>query len=423
MKQVMLHTPEGVRDIYNGECAQKFALQEKLHGTLAGYGYRDIETPTFEYFDVFGNEVGTISARELYKFFDREGNTLVLRPDITPSVARSAAKYFMEETQPIRLCYMGNTFINHSSYQGRLRETTQMGAELIGDASVDADAELIAMAVECLQNAGLKDFQVSVGQIDFFKSLLEEAGIDEETEEELRELISNKNHFGIEELIGGCGISPDIRDVLLRLPELFGSAEILDTAMGLTENAGAKKAVERLKSLHQVLECYGVSQYVSFDLGMLNKYHYYTGVIFRAYTYGTGDAVLKGGRYDRLLAHFGKDAPSIGFAIVIDQLQMALARQKIGIPIPNSLTLLLYPQQLRTQAISLARGLRAAGTKVELSAMREGISRDEYFAYAKRSQAGGVLYLESEDEVTMKAVSDGEERAVKLSALMGGSQL
>ena len=147
MKQ-LLHTPEGVRDIYNLECAKKLAVQEKLHHVLHLYGYQDIQTPTFEFFDVFRKEIGTISSRELYKFFDREGNTLVLRPDITPSIARASATLFSDEPLPIRLCYIENTFINQSSYRGKLKESTQLGAELIGDASVEADAEMLALVIE-----------------------------------------------------------------------------------------------------------------------------------------------------------------------------------------------------------------------------------------------------------------------------------
>ena len=127
MTDQMLHTPDGVRDIYNGECKQKLLLQERLHDVLRQYGYRDIQTPTFEFFNIFGKEIGTTPSKDLYKFFDREGNTLVLRPDITPSIARCAAMYFGEEKMPIRLCYMGNTFLNNSSYQGRLKESTRDG--------------------------------------------------------------------------------------------------------------------------------------------------------------------------------------------------------------------------------------------------------------------------------------------------------
>ena len=155
--QRIFHTPEGVRDIYNGECSQKHHLQTEIRKVFDSYGYEEIETPSFEYFEVFSREVGTIPSKDLYKFFDREGNTLVLRPDAT---------YFNPEQEVVTLSYTGNTFINNSSYQGRLKETTQMGVERIGDDSAEADAELLAMTVECLLKSGLKEFQVSVGQVD-----------------------------------------------------------------------------------------------------------------------------------------------------------------------------------------------------------------------------------------------------------------
>ena len=144
------HTPEGVRDIYNIECGKKLSLESRLHKVLQMYGYHDIQTPTFEFFEVFRKEIGTIPSKELYKFFDKEGNTLVLRPDITPSIARAAATLFPDNDMPIRLCYTGNTFVNYpQSYQGRLRENTQMGAELIGVESIEADAEMLALVVDC----------------------------------------------------------------------------------------------------------------------------------------------------------------------------------------------------------------------------------------------------------------------------------
>lgn len=420
MKQQLLHTPEGVRDIYNEECARKNVLQENLRQVMQLYGYRDIQTPTIEFFDVFSKEIGTTPSRELYKFFDREGNTLVLRPDITPSVARSAAKYFMDEKLPLRMCYMGNTFINHSSYQGRLKETTQMGAELIGDGSVDADAEVIALVVEALLKAGLKDFQVSIGQIDFFKGLLDQAGIEEETEEMLRELISNKNHFGIEEMVEEQQLSVELKKVFLKMPELFGGVAVLDAAKELTRNDRSLQALERLRELYEVLCCYGYEPYISFDLGMISKYHYYTGVIFRAYTYGTGDAIVKGGRYDNLLGHFGKEAPSIGFAIVIDQLMMALSRQKIDIPLSNSTTLLIYEEPLRKAAIPLAVGLRKTGARVEMLLKSPDHELPEYLEYARRNRIGGLLILRPDGKIEMIHMSDGSRQTVNLKDLTEG---
>ena len=319
----LLHTPEGVRDIYGNEFVQKFELQQLLYRVLAGRGYQGIETPTFEFFDVFSREVGTVPSRELYKFFDKEGNTLVLRPDMTPSIARAVSKYFHDET-PIRLCYMGNTFINYDKYQGRLKETTQMGAELMGDGSVQSDVELLSVLIEALQEAGLREFQVSVGQVEFFKALLREAGIGNVAEESLRRLISDKNRFGAEELLSSYEIPEKLRNTFLEMATLTGGEEALLKARSLTDNAEALEALARLQEIYGGLKKKGYEKYVTFDLSMLSKYNYYTGIIFHAYSYGYGEPIAKGGRYDNLLSHFGRELPAIGFAIVVDQLQRAL---------------------------------------------------------------------------------------------------
>lgn len=324
----ILHTPEGVRDIYGSEFVQKFELQQLLYRVLAERGYQGIETPTFEFFDVFSREVGTVPSRELYKFFDKEGNTLALRPDMTPSIARAVSKYFHDET-PIRLCYMGNTFINYDKYQGRLKETTQLGAELMGEESVSADVELLSVLVEALKAAGLEEFQVSVGQVEFFKALLKEAGIGSEAEESLRRLISDKNRFAAEELLADYELSPKLRETFLEMATLSGSAEALEKARALTDNPEALKALGRLEDIYRGLKEKGFEKYISFDLSMLSKYNYYTGIVFRAYSYGYGEPVAKGGRYDTLLSHFGRELPAVGFAIVVDQLQRALNSSEI----------------------------------------------------------------------------------------------
>jgi ATP phosphoribosyltransferase regulatory subunit len=384
MNQNLLHTPEGVRDIYGKEYAGKLKLEELIHGKLKSFGYQDIQTPSFEFFDVFSREIGTTPSKELYKFFDKEGNTLVLRPDFTPSMARCAAKYFMEETFPIRFCYSGNTFTNISSLQGKLCEVTQMGAELIGDGSVEADAEMIAMLIGCLKNAGLLQFQVTIGQADYFRGLCEAAGLTKETELALRENVSGKNIFGVEDILKQQHIAEEYREAFLRITELFGSVEVLHRAEQLVSNERSLEAVERLKQLYELLTVYGAQQYVSFDFGMLSKYHYYTGVTFRAYTYGVGDAVAKGGRYDNLLKTFGKDAPAVGFVVVLDDLMTAMASQKLTVPVKENQALLVYEDAAFVKALARANTLRESGVCVELMRKDTGKEEKEYRELAKR---------------------------------------
>lgn len=366
MSKKLVHTPEGVRDIYGDEKEKKTVVERLLQEKIRAYGYRDIQTPTFEYFDVFSKEVGTTPSKELYKFFDKEGNTLVLRPDFTPSIARCAAKYFMDENVPIRFCYQGNTFTNTSNLQGKLKEVTQMGAELIGDASVQADAEMIAMTIEALYHSGLTDFQISIGNLEYFKGICAEVGLNEELELELREYISGKNFFGAQELLESVQMEQKDRDALLKVSELFGTADILKEAKETASNKRSKDAVERLEKVYQVLCDYGVEKYVSFDLGMLSKYNYYTGIIFKGYTYGVGDAIVKGGRYDNLLSQFGKDAPAIGFMIVVDDLLSAMSRQGVIISGMEQCEKLYYTESTFKEQLKAAKRMRTEGKHVEL---------------------------------------------------------
>lgn len=361
MSRKLLHTPEGVRDIYGREYAGKLFVERKIHDAITGYGFEDIQTPTFEYFDVFSREIGTTPSRELYKFFDKEGNTLALRPDFTPSIARCAAKYFMETRQPIRFCYLGNTFTNTSSLQGKLKEVTQIGAELVGDDSVEADGEMISLVIEALKNTGLKQFQVSVGQVEYFKGICQEAGLDAETEEQLREYISGKNYFAAEELLARKEVAEPYRGTLLKAADLFGSIDSLKEARESVHNSRSLAAIQRLEAIYQVLKLYGVEKYVSFDLGMLSKYHYYTGIIFKAYTYGVGAPIVKGGRYDTLLRQFGKDAPAIGFAMVVDDVLEAVQYQKVPLPQGMDRKVLTYTEADYALKLQEARECRSQG--------------------------------------------------------------
>lgn len=366
----LVHTPEGVRDIYGDEEEKKLEVERLLGERIHAYGYRDIQTPTFEFFDVFSKEVGTTPSKELYKFFDKEGNTLVLRPDFTPSIARCAAKYFVESDTPIRFCYKGNIFTNNSNLQGKLKEATQMGAELIGDGSVNADAEMIAMTVETLYHAGLNDFQVSIGNLEYFKGICAKAGLDEETELTLRELISGKNYFGAEELLEHKNVGERDREILLKTSDLYGSYEMLTEAGKTVDNKRSLDAIERLKRVYKILCDYGVEKYISFDLTMLSKYNYYTGIIFKGYTYGVGDAIVKGGRYDTLLGRFGKDTPAIGFMIAVDDLILAMDRQKVMIARTESPIQIYYNEGNFKERLKEAKGLRSEGRHVELLPQR-----------------------------------------------------
>lgn len=394
MNSKLLHTPVGVRDIYNDECYDKLLIQNRIHKIFKEYGYSDIQTPTFEFFDIFNKERGSVASKNMYKFFDREGNTLVLRPDMTPSIARASAKYFMDEEMPIRLCYVGNAFINNSEYQGKLKEFTQIGSELLGDNTSDADAEVIAMVIESLLKAGLTEFQIEIGQPEFFKGIVEKAGLDTDTIEELRELLENKKYFGVEDVLEKANVPQEDREVFLKFQEFAGSIEMIKLAKTLNINDKSKAALERLEKLYSILVIYGYEKYISFDLSMLNMYQYYTGIVFKGYTYGTGDAIVTGGRYDNLLGQFGKDFAAIGFAVNLDQLMVALERQHIKLGEKDTKKMILYGVENQREAINYTKTLRSENECVMMVRKRSNHQMEDYISYAKRSNVSEIIIID-----------------------------
>ena len=393
MREALLHTPEGVRDIYNSEFAKKERIEHHIKGTMQSYGFHQLMTPTFEYFDIFNKERGTVSSKEMYKFVDRDGETLVLRPDMTPQAARCVAKYFKQETMPIRLFYHGSVFVNYSEHQGKLKESTQLGAELYNEASTEADAEMAALMIDCLKATGLTKFQVVVGQADFFRALAEEAQFSEEETEDLRNFIEMKNMFAVEQMLSEKEISTELKEIFTKLSTHFGSIETIESMKHMTQNERAQESLDRLCTFYKAMCDYGKEEYISFDLGMLSQFNYYTGIIFRAYTHGTGDVIAAGGRYDGLVSQFGKEAPAIGIAVYSDQIMTALMRQGLLKQPQADGILLVYTSVGKQKAFREAIALREEGKKVTML-VGEDLSEDEIKAYAGRIGVSEIVLYE-----------------------------
>ena len=294
----------------------------------------------------------------------------------------------------IRLCYTANTFVNVGQYKGKLQEVTQVGAELMNDDSSDADAEMVAITVESLLKSGLKEFQLEVGHADFFRGLVEEAGFSDCDVAKLQKLIEIKNFFAVEDMLDQLTVSKELKEIFLKMPEMLNNlAETVKFVEARSKSERVHKALDRLVKLEKILQTYGYSDYITIDLSMISTYSYYTGVIFRAYTYGNGEAVATGGRYDGLVSQFGKNAPAIGLAIVIDQLMIALSRQKLVDDSVLSGTLLLYTPGCIEKAVEKAAELRKAGEKVQL--MRKSSRRDieDYKNYIQRAKLDKIVFI------------------------------
>ena len=418
MKQ-MLHTPEGVRDIYNTECARKLSIENKIRGVMHAYGYDDIQTPVFEFFDIFSKERGSVASKEMFNLFDSEGNTIVLRPDMTPSIVRCVSKYYEPADLPVRLCYCGNTYINDRSYRLRLKETTDAGVELFGDDSVSADAEIIACVIECLLACGLHDFQISIGSASFLRGLFDEIGFTEETEAEVRRLMLSKNFFALDTLLMKENLTSRQREIFIRLQVFSNSIHQVMGMEALLRNDTSREAIRRLKSLYKLLGYYGPQKYISFDLGMVTGYRYYTGIVFNAYTYGTGNAIVSGGRYDTLMSQFSYDAPAVGFKISVDGLMTALSRQAIPVEVSMTESMLLMEEGQEEASIALASALRKQGVRLTMIQKDAEKQMEDYIGYALKTRIRKIYLINRSGlSVTILNTDDGKKNTLELSELM-----
>jgi ATP phosphoribosyltransferase regulatory subunit len=397
MGQWRFHTPDGVQDGLPDDCARKRAIESSLRTVFASRGYLEVETPGLEFYDVYAAGGGLAPQEALYKLFDPQGRILALRYDGTVPVARLAATLLKDEEPPLRLAYIGNMLRYAESGGGKQSEFTQAGVELMGPRTAEADAEVIATAIESARAAGIGSLQVAVGQVEFFKALLEEWGIADEDARRLPGLIDAKETLAIEELADRAGLPAAAREALLAMASFEGTFDVLDRMEALTRSPRALSALQGLRDVLRLLEEDGLLRYVSVDLGMLQSLDYYTGIIFKGFTYGIGFPVITGGRYDRVVSEFGRALPSTGFSLGVNLVMAALRRQGSLPDKAGPDVLFGYDPTVRGKAMAFVAEERAAGRKVACDVQR----RDEAGLRAEGARRGiaRVLYMDARGEV------------------------
>jgi len=411
-----IYTPEGVQDILFNECYVKRNLEEKIRGMFRMWGYYEIETPTLEFYDVFSTEAEAAPQETMFKFFDQQGRILVLRPDITIPVARLSATKYRDMNLPIRYSYIGNTFKYNELGGGKQKEFTQAGVEIMGVNTPEADAEVIATAINAVKATGLENFQIDIGQVEFFKGLMEEAGLPEKDIEQIRALIDKKDFLGVEELVKEQDIREELKDLILSLPKLFGSTDVIDRMEQVTFNERSLAALENLRKVLEILEDYGLSKYVSVDLGMVRSINYYTGIIFRGFTYGVGFPILSGGRYDNLVEKFGKKCPAIGFSMGINMVMTALDRQKIDSQKPKTDSLICCQKEGRKPAFKVCQELRKQGLVIEMGILQYDIDSNKKYAAGKG--IGGIINIIDSENIEIHEIETGNISKVTLTELI-----
>lgn len=319
------YIPEGTRDILFNECSNKKNIENVLRSVYIEMGYKEVSSPIFEFYDVYNLKNQPIKQEKMYKLFDNMGRMMVLRPDMTTPIARIAATKIKNAKYPVKLCYTGNIYRMNEVLNGKISEVTQSGIEVLGSNNLRADVEVLIVAIKALIKAGLKEFKIEIGQAEFFKSIIEDIDIDEEAIEQLRNLIENKNFSEVENFIAENKEQlKDKSNILSKLPELFGGKEVIEKAQKLVNNEKALDTLNTISKVYDIVSKAGLGEYLSIDLGMVQHINYYTGLIYRGYAKGIGDALLSGGRYDNLISQFGSDIPATGLAINVDNLMEAL---------------------------------------------------------------------------------------------------
>ncbi|HOJ11499.1 MAG TPA: ATP phosphoribosyltransferase regulatory subunit [Clostridiales bacterium] len=419
MPKWKIYTPEGVQDILIDECYIKRNIESNIREVFRKSGYMEIETPTLEFFDTFSVDEDSTPQEMMFKFFDHQGRILVLRPDLTIPVARVAASKFKVAKYLLKIFYVGNTYRYNESGGGRQNEFTQAGVELIGSATPEADAEVIATAINALKAAGMENFQIDIGQVEFFKGLMEETGLPEQDVEQMRILIDRKDFIGIEEIINHCNIAEELKELILDLPRLFGTIDVIDRVEKIVKEKRSLDALNYLRNILGILEDHGLGKYVFIDLGMVQSLNYYTGIIFRGFTHGVGFPILSGGRYDTLVEKFGAGRPATGFSIGVNLVMNALERQKTNVKKQEIDSLICYEKEGRKTAFVICEEMRKQGLVIEMDITMAGM--DYISSYAKAMNIGGIIRVVNSEIIEIYNLETGEMQHVTVSELISRS--
>ena len=321
----MVGRPGGFSDWLVGAAARRRAIASALIDAFTAAGFGLIDTPTVEYLDSLARGVGAGRQDELFRFMDADGRLLALVGERTVSVARTVATQLRAGPFPLRLSYAGPVLRNQPLLGGRRREALQAGCELVGEPSLEADAECIALTVTALDAAGIEAIQVDVGHARFIPSLLDAARLSPEVQAEVRAALARRDLVAVESAFSGTDTGAAEHALLLRFPALRGGRELLDTAR--TGLGGESLAIlDELARLWELLAARGLGERVHVDLGAVRDFDYYTGPTFEVFSGDLGFPLGSGGRYDTLLARFGLDQPATGFVVHVDRCHDAVQR-------------------------------------------------------------------------------------------------
>ncbi len=324
-------TPEGTKDYLFKECTAVNYVSKKIEKVFQNHQFHQVITPCLEFYDLFAAGSGGIDQQSMFKTTDNSGRIVVVRPDSTLPIARLASTRLQNEVFPVRLYYNQPVYRNNPVLTGRSNEIIQLGVELIGSSGLRADIEIITTAVESLA-AISDDFRLEIGHSMIFSALSDELDADINQKELIKTYIENKNYSALNDCLDKLEQNETV-SAIRKLPSLFGSDEVFDKAEKVIKSSKALDALAYLKDLYKMLSTLNLGDKLSLDLGLVQRNEYYSGIVFSGYILGFGDAVLSGGRYDKIMDSFEIPTGAAGFAISINRIaEKARYKSRSNIP-------------------------------------------------------------------------------------------
>jgi ATP phosphoribosyltransferase regulatory subunit len=391
----------GFSDLLPAEAEAIREAQESVLAEMRRWGYRHVITPMVESIDVLELGIGAEQRRRLFKFSDASGEVVALVGERTVPVARLVAGKLKGAALPLRLCYAGPVIANDQGRFHQRRETHQVGAELIGAAGTVADAEVIALAVRCLDASGVRRYQVDVGHAEFFQGIMDAVKLPEEVKAAVRTALAARDFVGLEQLLERTPLRSAEHELLLRFPALRGGPEILEAAGGLVRNRRSEKALAELSEVREHLVAQGLGDVVGLDLGAIRDFDYYTGIIFEGYGPEVGRPVAQGGRYDRLLSRFGRPAPATGFVVQLDLVWEMLMRASRPPALPRLDAAVAWTGSGLEAALRLGSTLRLFGMRAVVDTQPRDPA--EAKAWWRAVGAANLVHCKSRTTVTWTA--------------------
>ena len=280
--------PQGTRDILIDESSKRTILQERLLHYMQSCGFCRIETPLFEYYELFSGDISPVDDESIIKTIDRDGRVVVLRPDMTIPTVRVVATKLKGQQKPLKLFYMGNVYRADKKKRGTGREFCQVGAEIYGCSGKWLDLEIIEMAKESFREAGVSNYKIDIGHVGIIKGIFEGLNLSEEKKSYIIDLIGKKNLVELENEVSTLSIGSRYKEIICKLPRFFGRPE--DVFKNIDEiiiNDTVRESADYLFEVCEKSRAMGLDPNLIIDVGMTGNMKYYTGLIFKAYAQGT----------------------------------------------------------------------------------------------------------------------------------------